>query len=293
MAGGPRVGSGADVGGERRAVGAAVRLLAPVLRDKRSDPAVVVVDDAGRFAVSLVGGRAAGANRLAAYVASALGAEAVVTTAAERLGLPALDEALAALGWRVDDPRALARLEAAVVNREPIGFYGPGVKPPAGFDFRRVRSLQAAGRHATGLAVSDRLLQPLPEGWALARPRRLVLGFGCSTDAMPEEAEEVALGALSEAGLSPSGVRVLATVDRRSGHAAARHLAKVVGAELVAFVPAELDAVPVPNGSGRVRAAVGTASVAEAAALLGSGGRLLVSKRRGRAVTVAVAEAAG
>jgi precorrin-4 C11-methyltransferase/precorrin-2 C(20)-methyltransferase len=273
------------------AVGAAVRLLAPVLRDKRSDPPVVVVDDAGRFAVSLVGGRSAGANRLAAYVASVLGAEAVVTTAAERLGLPALDEKLAALGWLVPEPRALARLEAAVVNQEPIGFYGPGLKPPAGFEFRRVRSLEAASHHAAGLAVSDQLLRPLPEGWAMARPRRLVLGFGCSTDATPQEAEEVALGALGEAGLSRWGVRTLATIDRRSRHPASGHLVETFGVELVAFAPAELDAVPVPNGSGSVRAAVGTASVAEAAALLGSGGRLLVSKRRGRAVTVAVAEA--
>src|SRR5262245_37265527 len=140
------------------AVGAAVRLLAPVLRDKRSEPPVVAVDDAGRFAVSLVGGRAAGANRLAAYIASVLGAEAVVTTAAERLGLPALDEALAELGWRLAEPRALARLEAAVVNGEPLGFYGPGLEPPAGFDLRRVRSLAAGSRHAAGLAVSDRLL---------------------------------------------------------------------------------------------------------------------------------------
>jgi precorrin-4 C11-methyltransferase/precorrin-2 C(20)-methyltransferase len=275
------------------AVGAAVRLLAPVLQDKRSEPPVVAVDDAGRYAVSLVGGRAAGGNRLTAYVASVLGAEAVVTTAAERLGLPALDEALAEAGWRLEEPRALAQLEAAVVNGEPLGFHGVGLGPPAGFDFRRVRSLAAGSRYAAGLAVSDRVLERLPEGWALARPRRLVIGFGCSTAATPEEAEEMALEALHEAGLAAAGVRRVATVDRRLEHRAARHLSELLGAELVAFTPGELDAVPVPNPSPCVRAAVGSASVAEAAALLGSGGRLLLPKRAGRAVTVALAEAPG
>lgn len=285
------------------ALGAAVRLLAPVLKDKSTEPPVVVVDDAGRFAVSVVGGRSGGGNRLAEYVASVLGAEAVVTTAAERLGLPALDLALAELGWRLEEtprglPRgdnleataALSRLEAAVVNGEPLGFYGPGLKPPGGFDFRRVRSLAAGCRYPVGLAVSDRWLEGLPPGWALARPGRLVLGFGCSSNASPEEAVEVALAALREAGLAPAGVRVVATVERRRNHPAAARLAEELGAQLIAFGVAELDAVEVPNGSQRVRRAVGTASVAEAAALLASGGRLVVPKRAGRAVTVAVAE---
>src|SRR5207245_3198049 len=133
------------------ASGAAVRLLAPWLRGKSVDPPVVVVDDAGDYAVSLLGGRAAGANRLAEWAAAVLGARPVVTTAAERLGLPALDDALRHRGWRVAGGR-LARLEGAVVNRETIAFYGPGLNPPAldgslpaGAGRRRVRSLSSAG----------------------------------------------------------------------------------------------------------------------------------------------------
>lgn len=274
------------------AVGAVVRLLASVLRDKHSEPAVIAVDDAGRYAVSLVGGRAGGANRLASFVASVLGAEAVVTTAAERLGLPALDLALADLGWQLDEPRQLTALEAAVVNGEPLGFYGPGLKPPAGFDFHAVRSLAAASRYVVGLAVSDRVMDLLPPGWAVARPGRLVLGFGCSSDATPEEAVDLALDALREAGLSAAGVRRLATIERRRGHPATLALAEALGAETVSFSPEDLDRVPVPNSSTLVKQAVGTGSVAEASALLASGGRLLLGKRAGRAVTVAVAEAA-
>src|SRR5207237_92114 len=208
----------------------------------------------------------------ASYVAAVLGAEAIVTTAAERLGLPALDEALAGLDWRPEEPRELARLEAAVINGEPIGLYAPGLTLPSplptprdprisrgpriagegqgeGVQFRPVNSLADGASYPTGLAVSDHLLDQLPTGWTLARPGRLVLGFGCSTDAGPEEAVELALTALLEAGLSPGGVRRLATVDRRRDHPATVRLADALGVETVAFSPAELDAVPVPNGS--------------------------------------------
>ncbi|HEV2727219.1 MAG TPA: hypothetical protein VGV34_02940, partial [Solirubrobacterales bacterium] len=73
------------------AAGAAVRLVSPLLGDKRSDPGVVCVDDAGRFAVALVGGHAGGANALAGRVAGALGATPVITTASDAVGSPALD----------------------------------------------------------------------------------------------------------------------------------------------------------------------------------------------------------
>lgn len=272
------------------AVGAAVRLLAPGLRAKETEPPVVAVDDAARFAVSLLGGRAAGANRLAQWVAAVLEAEAVVTTAAERLGLAALDETLAALGWRVEAGR-LAGLEAAVVNGDELGFFGPRLEPPEGFGFQEVEDLTAPGFEA-GLAVSDREVPALPGGWVLARPRRLLLGAGCSTAGEPDEAVELALAALDEAGLAAGGVAQVATIDRRRQHPAILALAGRLGAEVVAFPAEQLDSVPVPGPSEAVRTAVGTASVAEAAAVLAAGGgRLLVSKRAGRTVTVAIAEA--
>jgi precorrin-4 C11-methyltransferase/precorrin-2 C(20)-methyltransferase len=276
------------------ALGAAARLLGPVVADKRAEPPVVVVDDAGRFAISLLGGRAAGANRLAEWVAAVLGAQAVVTTAAELLGLPALDEAIAEAGWRLPEAPSLRRLEAAVVNGDQVGFYGPGHEPPAGMaGFRRVSAPGVMARHDAGLAVTDRELGELPPGWALARPRRLALGFGCATGATGAEAERVVLEALAVAGLAPEGVGTVATIDRRSEHPAARWLSDRLGAPLVAFTPGELGAVTVPNPSVAVAAAVGTASVAEAAAILAAGGgRLVVPKRASGSVTVAVAEAA-
>jgi len=275
------------------AVGAAVRLLAGAVSTKQSEPPVVVVDDAGHYAVCLLGGRSAGGNRLTEWVAAVLGAEAVVTTAAERLGRPAVDETIAALGWRLGDGSNLAAVEAAVVNGEPIGFFGKGLQAPGGLKVRRIRSLKSAASVRTGLAVTDRLITGLPESWVLIRPRRLCLGVGCSSNASPDQAIDATANALNQFGLSSAGIAEVATIDKRQEHPAVVEVARKLGARLVTFSPEQLERVCVPNPSVEVRRAVGTASVAEAAAVLASsGGKLLVTKRVFGPVTLAVAEAA-
>ena len=274
------------------ATGAAVRLLAPALRDKTAEPPVVAVDDAGHFVVSLLGGRAAGANRLAEWVAAVLGAQAVVTTAAERLGVPALDEAITLRGWRSGEGSRLAPVEAAVVDGEPIGFYGPGLRPPAGFGFLRVRSLRGLTALRCGIAVTDEEVAEIPPGWALLRPRRLRLGLGCSTGATAAEAIDAVLAGLAAAGMSADGVGQVATIDRRRNHPAAVAVVDRLSAELVTFAAEDLRCVEVPNGSDAVLRAVQTPSVAEAAALSAAGsGRLLLPKLVRGQVTVAIAQA--
>jgi cobalt-precorrin 5A hydrolase/precorrin-3B C17-methyltransferase len=178
------------------ATGAAIRIVAPLLSDKRTDPAVVCVDEGCRWAIALTGGHEGGANDLAREAAALLGAEPVVTTASE------------------------------------------------------------AGR--------------------------FVVGVGCSTDATVADVRAVVDQAL--AGRRADAV---ATVDRRADHPAVLAL----GLPVEAFPSTALAAVDVPNPSTTVADAVGTPSVAEAAALLaaGPGGRLVVPKQKGATATAAVA----
>ncbi|MHB1526481.1 MAG: precorrin-4 C(11)-methyltransferase [Candidatus Dormibacteria bacterium] len=287
------------------AVGAAVRLLAPELAGKALDPAVVVVDDAADFAVSLLGGRSAGANRLAEWTAAVLGARPLVTTAAERLNLPALDDLLRRRGWQVVQG-GLTHLEGAVVNGEEILFYGPGLRLPTArlrgarsgaVKWRRMGHLSgeeaATAKGRPGLAVSDRELGEMPAGWVLARPGSLVVGVGCALGVADQEVHEAVMNCLARCGLSPEGVSVVATIERRRNHSAVSKLAVSLGAELVTFSPEQLAQVHVPTGSETVRDAVGTPSVAEAAALLASHGRLLQPKVIRGQVTVAIAETSG
>lgn len=102
-------------------IGAVVRLIAPHLKAKESDPAVVVVDEAGRFAIPVLSGHLGGANALAGHLATALGATPVLTTASDARATLAVDLLGRELGWRIEATHdAVVHCSAAMVNDEPV-----------------------------------------------------------------------------------------------------------------------------------------------------------------------------
>ena len=267
------------------AAGAAVRLAAPLLTGKRADPGLVCVDDAGRFAVALAGGHAGGANRLAARVAEVLGAEAVVTTATDVLGLPALDQFGADLGFRLEQDGDLAAVAAALVAGEEVTLVSDQrwpLPPLPG-------NLHAAGQPAAPcLVVSDRLVDP-PRPALVYRPPSLVVGVGCSRGAPAAEILGHLDATLAEAGLAAASVVALASVDAKRDEPGLAEAARARRWPLRFHPAEELARLAVPNPSAAAARAVGTPSVAEAAALAGGRAELVVPKRKTARVTVAVA----
>ncbi|MFF9375226.1 precorrin-3B C(17)-methyltransferase [Streptomyces griseoluteus] len=249
------------------ATGATVRLLAPLLGDKAADPGVVCVDEGGRFAVSLVGGHGGGANELAHEVAQLLGAEPVVTTATDAVGLAGLDT----LGLPAEG--AVAAVSRALLDGEPVALEAEVAWPLPPVPF--------AEQGAYTVRLTDRAVRPGPRE-VLLRPPSLVVGVGASRGAPVEEVLGLIEEALREAGLSVRSVAELATVDAKSEEPGIVAAAGRLGVPLVTYPAGELAAVSVPNPSDAPLAAVGTPSVAEAAALR-SGGELLVPKRKSAA----------
>jgi cobalt-precorrin 5A hydrolase/precorrin-3B C17-methyltransferase len=245
------------------AVGIAVRAVAPCLGDKHHDPGVVVADDAGRFVIALCGGHAGGANALAREVAALLGAEPVVTTASAGAGLPALD---ALPGFRAEG-------DLAGVTRRWLDGAAPAVRtdpsvegwplPPG---LAGVRAGQGGGL----VTVTDRSRAAAPAE-VLLRPPSLVLGVGASRGADTGALWDLVTRALSEAGCAPESVGAVVTLDRKSAEPAIVALGHRLGVDIRTFGAAALAGVAVPHPSAVVAAAVGTPSVAEAAALLGAG----------------------
>lgn len=258
------------------ATGIAVRVVGPLLGAKDRDPAVVCVDEAGRYAVALCGGHAGGANDLARSVAEQLGAEPVVTTATDAVGVVALDAI----------PRCTTRGDVAGVSRAMLDGEQPAVVRE--LDWPVPLADQPHGTAGT-ILVTDRAVEPRP-GTVVLCPHDLVVGVGASTGAPAGAAAELLAAALADAGLHPDAVGLVATIDRR----AADPVVTALGHEVRAFDAGALAAVVVPNPSDVVAAEVGTASVAEAAALLAAGpdARLVVEKRKGAEATVAIARRA-
>ncbi|HET7767888.1 MAG TPA: cobalamin biosynthesis protein, partial [Chloroflexota bacterium] len=251
--------------------------------------------------ISLLGGHRADANVLAERVAAAIGGQAVTTTAAEALGLPSVEALARQHGWTIEnDGVAVTRLAAAIVNGEPIGAlsqphvgsWWPG-PPEQIIAFETLEQLSEASVESA-LVITDRVI-PRPyasnlDRWVFARPGTLVAGMGCSTGAPVAEIESLLLSALEEAGMSHLSLAALATIDRRANEPALQQLAVALACPLRTFRAEELASVAVPSPSAVVRAAVGTASVCEAAALLASGAdHLLLTKRKNAVATVALA----
>ncbi|KPI04600.1 precorrin-3B C17-methyltransferase [Actinobacteria bacterium OK074] len=250
------------------ATGAVVRLVAPLLSDKASDPGVVCVDEAGRFAVSLVGGHGGGANELAVEVGELLGAEPVVTTATDAVGVPGLDT----LGLPVEGD--VAGVSRALLDGEAVALVAEVAWPLPPLPLTKGSAQQGSYT----VRVTDRVVE-LAEREVLLRPPSLVVGVGASKGAPVDEVLGLVEGTLREAGLSPASLAELATVDAKSDEPGLVAAAERLGVPLRTYSAGELAAVEVPNPSAAPLAAVGTPSVAEAAALV-RGGELLVPKRK-------------
>jgi precorrin-4 C11-methyltransferase len=286
-------------------LGIIVRALGSLVKDKHTDPAVVVVDEGGRFAVSVLAGHEGGAHALARRVAALTGGQAVITTAAEALDTLAVDLLGQEWGWTIANPDRVTAVSAAVINGERIGIYqdagerawGPQEQSRSSqfVLLSSLTDLQREEYHA-GLVITTRHLEGIPETIrakaVIYHPKVLVAGIGCVRGVTGEEVEEAVRQVCREHSLAFVSICTVATIDRKADEEGLQTFATRYRLALHTFSADQLNAVPdVPNPSSWARSAVGAQGVAEPAALLAAGATsLLVEKvRRGR-VTVAIAE---
>jgi cobalt-precorrin 5A hydrolase len=282
------------------AAGIVVRVIAPHLEAKDRDPAVVVVDEAGRFAISLLSGHLGGANELARGVAELLGGQAVITTATDVNELPCFDLLAKEEGWVIEDLDRVKSLNALLLAGEEIAVVDPSGRVTTHFAGRGRLSFHgnfvaALESGAAGFVfVTNRQLPPQAQAGNLLvlRPKNLVLGIGCNRGTTAEEIAEVVGAQLKHLFLSLRSVAVIGTAAAKREEAGLLAFAEKHGIPLRFFESDELNAVAVPSPpSAHALDAIGAAGVAEPAALLAAGsGRLLLKKVKSGNVTLAVAE---
>jgi cobalt-precorrin 5A hydrolase/precorrin-3B C17-methyltransferase len=288
------------------AVGIAVRLVAPELRDKRKDPGVVVVDDSGSFSVSLLSGHIGGANQLARKIASLLGAQPIITTASEVSQTIAVDLIEKEFGWELEDNRSVTAVSAALVNGEPVGIYQDAGErnwwsktkplPDNVRIFNTIEALTSSGYKA-GLIITDRILENkhrtlLPRHTVIYHPKSLVAGIGCNRGTSCSEIEEAISRVFSEHSLSNKSIRNIATITLKKNETGLLEFARKYSLPVQYFDEEALRKANFPSSPSAVALRhVGTPAVCEAAALLSSGSSSLIIPKASynRAVTVAVA----
>jgi cobalt-precorrin 5A hydrolase len=285
-------------------LGAVVRMIAPILEDKKKDPAVLVIDDRGENVISVLSGHLGGANELTREVAKAIGARAIITTASDVQQTIPVDMFGRSFGWEIESFERATPVSAAVVNEERVA-----VVQEAGetnwwnYDKPLPEHIKVYG--STGeamkapfdaaLVVTDRLLSEEEEvallsNGVLYRPKTVVLGIGCNRGTSAEEIEQVIHDSLMELNLSIKSVRNVATIDLKKDEEGLLAVCRKYKWNLQTYTPEQLNEVPLKNPSDTVYKYTGAYGVSEPAALLSSGASdWLLEKRKSGNVTISVA----
>ena len=268
------------------AAGIAVRGIAPHVRSKKTDPAVIVVDETARFVVSLLSGHIGGANELAADLAADLGATPVITTATDLNGLFAVD-VFAEKNHLFIESMALAKaVSAALLAGEAVGFCSDlpvrGSVPP---------ELSQDGPADIGVCVTaDAKTAPFDKTLRLI-PRRYAAGLGCRRGKDVGEMARFFAERLADCGVDPRALRCIASVDLKRDEACLLALAETYKVPFVTYTAEELNALPGEfSGSDFVKGVTGVDCVSERSALLAAGGRIVCKKIAGEGMTFALAE---
>lgn len=282
------------------AMGICVRTIAPLIDDKHTDPAVICVDSMGNHVISVLSGHVGGANELTRRVAAALGADPVITTQSDNAGLWALDTLEKRFNWTIAGDDDMNACIFAFVDRKPTALFME--VRDEGTDYLE-KTLPDHVTVINDLSEADPekykfliMVTPYcryaPEGILSLHfvPMVGTIGFGLAHH--PEDYKFIydqMDEAIAHAGVLPCACRYC-TINVKADEPFVEMLRQDYGETVELYTAEQLSAVEVPNPSDTVAKHVGTPSVCEAAAILGSNhGKLIVPKIKGKNFTVALA----
>jgi cobalt-precorrin 5A hydrolase len=281
------------------ATGIVVRMIAPFIQNKAEDPAVVVVDDRGRHAISLLAGHLGGANALTCKVAAMIQADPVISTATDVNAKPAIDVLAKERKLTIENPSAVKIVNMALLTGRPICVYDPlnavrdDIPGAVAADEARLSKWEANGDCAAAIYVGDRQVG-LAANVLILRPATLVAGIGCNRHTSREEIEALLHETFRKHHLAESSLERIATIDLKADETGLIKLAEALQVPIDFFSRQALNGVQgIRTPSARVEKHIGVKSVCEAAAILASRmGPLVVPKQTSANVTVAVARKA-
>ena len=270
-------------------LGAVIRLISNLLKDKKTDPAVIVIDDKANFVISTLSGHLGGANSLTKSIADILNSTPVITTAADVNETIAVDLLGSEFKWRIENFENVTKISAFMVNEEKIGVYQDtgetkwwNKELPKNVSIVKDIDELRSDDFKAGLIISDKIITDplLVNKSVIYRPKSLVVGLGFHWDTTQKEIEDGILKVLKENGLSFHSIRNLSTINRGKSPASLGSFSDKHGIPLEFYDKEKLDKIMVPNPSDVVKKYEGTSSVSEASSILSSGGELIVTKQK-------------
>lgn len=269
--------------------GIAVRMLAPLIQSKTTDPAVIVADDKGIHVISLLSGHLGGANRFAQEIATLINARPVITTATDINKLPSIDMLARENNLYIENPGAIKHVNMAFLKNDTMDVYDPGNYIHPLIPKKFIRS-HAIPKNRTGVTCTWKTME-VPRETLVLRPKILSVGIGCNRGTSLEKLHEFLKEVFTAEGLSLNAVFTLATTEVKQDETGLLRLADRLGLPLKFYDKNQLNSVDtIETPSKMVEKHLGVKSVCEAAAILAAGrGPLIVAKKKTRDVTIAVA----
>jgi cobalt-precorrin 5A hydrolase len=269
-------------------LGAVIRLIAPHIKDKKTDPAVIVIDDKAQFVISVLSGHLGGANELSNNIAAKINATPVITTAADVNKTIPVDLVGKEFGWKIDDDTTVTKVSAFMVNKEKIGvFQDTGEKdwwkkelPDNVSKYENFEGLKNSGSKGF-LIISDQTFNDeILENTVVYRPQTLVVGVGLHWDTSKDTIKSGLKSSLEKFHLSSKSLARFVSIKKEKDVEGLIELGKEMDIPIEYIDREELATITTPNPSKTVQAFEGTSSVSEAAALKSSSGKLIVEKQK-------------
>ena len=269
-------------------LGAVVRLISPHLKDKKTDPAVIVIDDKAQFVISTLSGHLGGANQLTTNIADQLNAMPIITTAADVNKTIAVDLVGKDFGWEIDDDSNVTKISAFMVNEEKIGVYQncgrkdwwTGKLPPNVTIYPTINELKNSDSKGY-LIVTDQIVDNiLLENAVVYRPPSLVVGVGLHWNTTKETIKDGLMSCVTKFKLSEKSIARFVSIKKEKDVVGLVELAEEMSKSIQYFEKEELASISTPNPSNTVQTFEGTPSVSEAAAIKSSEGELVVEKQK-------------
>jgi len=270
-------------------LGAVIRLLAPHIKDKKTDPAVIVIDDNANFVISVLSGHLGGANELSNEIAEKMGSTPVITTAADVNKTIAVDLVGREFGWKIDDDSNVTRISAFMVNKEKIGIFQnigkkewwKGKLPENISFFSKIEDLKDSDSKGYLVITNDQIDdESVLKNSVVYRVPDLVVGIGLHWDTSKETILNGVNETLEKFGLKQNQIAKFVSIKKDRDVIGLIELGIEMNIPIEYIDREELATITAPNPSKTVQAFEGTASVSEAAAIKSSRGKLIVEKQK-------------
>jgi len=277
-----------------------VRVIASLVQNKTTDPAVIVIDENGNNVISVLSGHLGGANKLTREIAELLGARPIITTATDVQGLPAVDDLAREYNYALEPIAAVKAVNSTFVNGGIVNFYGSSklsLAKDLALNFFALSDYPNCHRSADfNVLITNELINNCPTNTMFLRPRNLVAGIGCRSGTPADKLLDAINSSLEMCSRSGLSLRALATIQLKAKEPGLIQAAAALRLPIITFSTAEINFFINRTNlsiqhSDFVQKNVGVPAVCEPAALMATRkGELLLPKQKFPGITVAVAE---